>query len=401
MSFKMKYDIISDLLPTGTKRRPGGKINVKFLVAHDTGNPGSTAKGNINYYRNSPTIAASAQIFVDDECIRECIPAVLGTPERAYHVIYNVTTDNRMFGADANDAAIGVELCWGGNIDGAKSYARYVWILAYLCYKFGLDPKRDIVGHETLDPKRKIDPSNGLKHIGKTYNQLITDVAAEYKECSGKSAKPQTASVKSGKTHKVVSGDTLYKIANEYGTTVAKLKALNPEIDVLALQIGSTLLIQEESKTTDSGKSPIYGTISKNSPTLSHLAVDYKTTVANIEKLNPGINPLKLQIGQKVLVGYKSASTPSSNTAKKTSTKKVDPRLAEYLKHKPVRPYPGSPVKRGAHGKDVEAIQRALKISVDGDFGVATEKAVKNYQSKFSFLGVDGIVGYNTWNVMF
>ncbi|MCZ4246929.1 hypothetical protein BXO87_02155 [Bacillus sp. GZB] len=400
MGFEMKYDIISDLLPSGTKRRPGGKINVKFLVAHDTGNPGSTAKGNINYYRNSPDVAAGAQIFVDDVGIRECIPAVLGTPERAYHVIYNVTTDNQMYGADANDAAIGVELCWGKGIDGEKSYARYVWILAYLCYKFGLDPKRDIVGHEILDPKRKIDPSNGLKHIGKTYNQLISDVAAEYSECSGKTAKPQPSTAKIGKTYKVVSGDTLWSIAKKYNTSVAKLKVLNPEIDVLALQVGSTLLIQEGEK-NEGGTSPVYGTISKSSPTISHLAVDFKTTVGNIEKLNPGIDPRKLQIGQKILVGYTNSASSPRNVEKNTPAKKVDSRLAEYLKQKPVRPYPGSPVKRGARGKDVEAIQRALKVSVDGNFGAGTEKAVRNYQSKFPFLGVDGIVGYNTWNVMF
>ncbi|MCY8015506.1 N-acetylmuramoyl-L-alanine amidase [Bacillus haynesii] len=341
MSFKMKYNIVSDLLPAGTNRRPGGKIKVHFLVAHDTGNPGSTAKGNINYYRNSPSISASAHIFVDDEGIRECIPAVLGTPERAYHVIYNVTTDNKMYGANANDAAIGVELCWGKGINGTESYKRYVWTLAYLCYKFGLNPKRDIVGHDKLDPKRKIDPTNGLKHIGKTYNQLLEDVEAEYKACSGQSTSAShAASVKEGQTHKIVKGDTLWGIAKNYGTTVAKLKSLNPGVNPDALKIGSTLLITPK-------------------------------------------------------------PTKSSPTPIQSSNSNVDPRLAEYLRHAPVRPYPGSPVKRGSRGKDVEAIQRAVKVSVDGIFGAKTEAAVKAYQSRFPFLANDGIVGYNTWNVMF
>lgn len=400
MAFKMKYDIIKDYLPSGTNRRPGGHIKVRFLVAHDTGNPGSTAKGNINYYRNSPTISASAQLFVDDKEIRECIPAVYGTPERAYHVIYNVTTDNVMYGDDANDAAIGVELCWGGSIKGEEAYKRYVWLLAYLCYKFNLDPRRDIIGHEKLDPKRKIDPSNGLKHIGKSYTGLLADVLAEYKECTGQAApKPQAPSVKDGVTHKIVPGDTLWGLAQKYGTTVGRLKSLNPEIDIDALHVGDILLISPKADSeTAKSQSPIYHTIVKGD-TLSGLAIKYNTTVAKIEQLNPGIKPNALQIGQKVLVGYESGTASKPVNVKPAAN--IDPRLAEYLKHEPIRPYPGKPVKRGDSGKDVEAIQRAVGASVDGKFGAETESKVKAYQKRFDFLNSDGIVDYNTWNVMF
>ncbi|MGG3801257.1 N-acetylmuramoyl-L-alanine amidase [Metabacillus fastidiosus] len=341
MSFNMKYNIIKDYLPAGTKRRPGGAIKVKFIVSHDTGNPGSTAKGNINYYRNSPNVAASAQLFVDDKEIRECIPALTGTPERAYHVLYNISLDNERYKADANDAAIGVELCWGKGIDSIQAYKRYVWVHAYLCYKFGLDPRRDIIGHDVLDPRRKIDPTNALKYIGKTFNQFIIDVLAEYNTCINEETPvptPQKATEKAGTTHKVTSGDTLYSIAQKYGKTVAQLKALNPEIDVLALKVGSTLVVD---------------------PT-----------------------------GQLTLEAKREKPKPSDQ-------------LAEYLKHPPIRPYPGKPVKKGDTGKDVEAIQRAVGASVDGKFGTRTEQLVKKYQAKYSFLTVDGVVGVATWNVMF
>lgn len=341
MAFKQKYKITSDLLQKGTNRRPGGKIKVGFIVAHDTGNPGSTAKGNIGYFRNTPNFEAGAHIFSDDKEIRESVPALLSPPERAYHVIYNVTTDNEKYGDDANDIAIGVEMCWGGGINSVESYKRYVWTLAYLCYKFKLDPRRDIVGHEQLDPKRKIDPSNGLKFMGKTYNQLITDVAAEYKECSGQvtAPTPQKPSAKVGKTHVIKAGDTLWALSNKYGKTVGQLKAANPEIDVMALQIGEVLVIDSTVK--------------------------------------PAVKPAV------------------------KAKPKVDPRLAEFLRHKPVRPYPGRYIKRGARGGDVEAIQRAVGASVDGKFGPGTEGKVKAYQKRFSFLVNDGVVGYNTWNVMF
>lgn len=56
-------------------------------------------------------------------------------------------------------------------------------------------------------------------------------------------------------------------------------------------------------------------------------------------------------------------------------------------------------LKLGSKGKNVKILQDFLKILVDGDFGPATEKAVKDYQRKNSLI-VDGIVGTNTWNEM-
>ncbi|WP_044736116.1 peptidoglycan-binding protein [Geobacillus kaustophilus] len=65
-----------------------------------------------------------------------------------------------------------------------------------------------------------------------------------------------------------------------------------------------------------------------------------------------------------------------------------------------VAPYPGKPIKLGDKGKDVERIQRALKLKVDGIFGPQTEKAVKAYQKRKG-LSADGIVGLKTWNTLF
>ena len=62
-------------------------------------------------------------------------------------------------------------------------------------------------------------------------------------------------------------------------------------------------------------------------------------------------------------------------------------------------PYPGI-LKNGSKGKNVERIQKVLKLKVDGIFGDDTEKAVKSYQ-KQNNLNADGIVGKSTWNKMF
>lgn len=48
---------------------------------------------------------------------------------------------------------------------------------------------------------------------------------------------------------------------------------------------------------------------------------------------------------------------------------------------------------------DVERLQRILGLSVDGDFGPNTDKAVRAFQAKHK-LTVDGVVGPNTWKVL-
>jgi N-acetylmuramoyl-L-alanine amidase len=181
MPFLMKYDIIPRYLPGPSQRRPLQPLQpCRFMVAHDTGNPGSTAANNVAYYtRTAYDMSASAHIFVDDRQIIECIPFLTGTPEKAYHVGYNVITDNNRYGVDSNDAAGGVELCYGGSINLNESYARYVWVMAYSCYTYGLDPLRDIVGHNTLDPARRTDPTEPLRQLGKTFDDFLRDVYNE------------------------------------------------------------------------------------------------------------------------------------------------------------------------------------------------------------------------------
>lgn len=183
--WKNKYPINKFYLTAPSKRRGGSKMSsVKFIVAHDTGNPGSTAWANVRYYENSrDLVSASAHIFVDDKDIVECVPALTGTPERAWHVIYDTPIDNRIYGDDANDVAIGVEWCYGGRINMDASYKRYVYVLAMLCHRFNLDPHKHITGHYILDPKRKVDPVNSLKMIGKTLDDLKNDVAVELMIC--------------------------------------------------------------------------------------------------------------------------------------------------------------------------------------------------------------------------
>lgn len=189
MAFQVKYQITQSYLAKPSKRRRGYPMSpgVRFIVAHDTGNPGSTAAGNVKYYeRTRDEISASAHIFVDDREIIECIPALeTGPAEKAWHVVYSTPADNQLFGFDANDAAIGIEYCYGGGIVADEAYRKYVWVMAYACHKHGLDPRRQVVGHFFLDPMRKTDPVTGLAHSRRGYEQLLKDVVIEHDICAG------------------------------------------------------------------------------------------------------------------------------------------------------------------------------------------------------------------------
>jgi N-acetylmuramoyl-L-alanine amidase len=237
------YSVIQDLAPLGSKRRPGTKIaEMVFLVAHDTGNPGAGARAHARWYRNTPNPppkeVSSAHLFVDDREVIETVPSglVAGSPaEVAYHVLYSVLTDNQMFGADANGAAIGVELCYGGTIEPEETYRRFVWVLAKLCVAHGLDPERRIVGHEVLDPGRKRDPSQGLRAIGKSYDGLIADVVAAVGSFGAKLAGTAAPAAQTKRTARVH-----LNVRDAASSGAAKLFTLVPgeEVEVLAVQQG-------------------------------------------------------------------------------------------------------------------------------------------------------------------
>jgi N-acetylmuramoyl-L-alanine amidase len=192
---EQEFVIQTNYLAPNTKRRSGLLItpNVRFIVAHDTGNPESTAIGNVKYYERSRNeISASAHLFVDHTQIIECIPALTGSPEKAWHVLYSRKEDNILYGHNSNDAAIGVEYCFGKSINADEAYRRYVWVIAFACWKFKLDPRVSVIGHHILDPHRKIDPVNGLSKSRRSYTQMLKDVVDIYIQGGGK-LPPQNA----------------------------------------------------------------------------------------------------------------------------------------------------------------------------------------------------------------
>ncbi|CAM3493879.1 MULTISPECIES: peptidoglycan recognition protein family protein [Saccharibacillus] len=179
-----KYPIERRYIAKRSNTRPGLRLTTgtpAFFVAHDTGNPGAGAESHYRYFNALTDRSASAHTFIDDTKILEIIPAGTDTDpaEKAWHVLYNVKADNERFGYDANDAALGVELCYGGRINFEEAYKRFVWYLAFCCKKWNKDPRLFIPSHKQLDPARKIDCDNALRSGGRTLKELIADVTAE------------------------------------------------------------------------------------------------------------------------------------------------------------------------------------------------------------------------------
>jgi hypothetical protein len=109
-----------------------------------------------------------------------------------------------------------------------------------------------------------------------------------------------------------------------------------------------------------------------------------------------GLTLKDLQAGKRPPKGVDPARDIVASPSKPVAAKPAPVRAA-------TPDYGGKLIKEGSEGKDVERIQRAVGFKgddVDGKFGPATEKAVRAYQKRHK-LDVDGIVGKQTWEMMF
>ncbi len=107
----------------------------------------------------------------------------------------------------------------------------------------------------------------------------------------------------------VQSGDTLSKIARNYGTTVSSIVALNSSItNPNLIYPGEQITINVNSSSTnnDSTSSTVYIVVSGD--TLSKIARDYNTTVSNLVAINNISNPNLIYPGQRIIISENISS---------------------------------------------------------------------------------------------
>ena len=105
----------------------------------------------------------------------------------------------------------------------------------------------------------------------------------------------------------VKSGDTLYAIAQKYGTTVDNLKSIN-DLTTDSLAIGQILKVPTESNEIDNDTYTV-----KSGDTLYGIANKYNTTVDAIKALN-NLTSNTLSIGQTLKIPSNSDSAVTTNT---------------------------------------------------------------------------------------
>lgn len=103
------------------------------------------------------------------------------------------------------------------------------------------------------------------------------------------------ATCPSGRFRRIQPGDTLYTIALNTQTTVEELLRLNPSINPQTLRIGSVICLPPEHPCT----SGLFWRVEKGD-SLYKIAEASNTTIQKLLELNPNIVPGNLQIGQSI-----------------------------------------------------------------------------------------------------
>lgn len=111
-----------------------------------------------------------------------------------------------------------------------------------------------------------------------------------------------TATTASGaqRQHTVSRGDTYYSIKDEYGTSMQSLKAANPGVDPLKLQLGQKINVPAPAASAGvpaGNPGSIY--VVKSGDYLGKIATKNNTTVKRLRELN-GLSTDRIRVGQKL-----------------------------------------------------------------------------------------------------
>ena len=122
---------------------------------------------------------------------------------------------------------------------------------------------------------------------------------------------PSNAPIEGGTSYTVQSGDSLYKIAQRFNTTVAELKRVN-NLTSDNLSVGQVLIIPSTSDGEDSESEGTTTYTVQSGDSLYKIAGRFNTTVAELKRLN-NLTSDTLSVGQ-VLIVPSTSSGGSNNT---------------------------------------------------------------------------------------
>ncbi|NPV71050.1 MAG: LysM peptidoglycan-binding domain-containing protein [Firmicutes bacterium] len=184
----------------------------------------------------------------------------------------------------------------------------------------GVNPEALLIGQQICIPDvRRICPAGYFRYViksGDTFRNLAMrfNTTVEAIQAANPGADPYNLQIGQvicipqplhrshppGSTFYVVApGDTCFFIARRFGTTVEVIIRLNPGIDPYRLFVGQRICIPTPLRLCPPGA---FAYTIRPGDTFYNLALRFNTTVERIQMANPGVDPLNLQIGQRICI---------------------------------------------------------------------------------------------------
>lgn len=180
----------------------------------------------------------------------------------------------------------------------AKKYD--LWVAQYGVKEPSANGKwNNWVGFQYTD-KGRVNGINGYVDKDKFTNQIFIDSKEEIPNI----IKPDNSDEVINMNYRIRKGDTLYKIAKKYDTTVNKIVKFNKIQNPNKIYAGEILLIPTKNNTVSTGNNNKNNTvyIVKKGDTLWKIAKRYNTTISNIVKMNNIKNKNIIYPGQKLII---------------------------------------------------------------------------------------------------
>lgn len=223
-------------------------IPVKFIVIHDTGVPGQSAKNNADYFENTYR-GASAHYFVDENEIIE----VVAPGKKGWHV----GDDKDDSDGINNGNTIGIEFCAEKDKTfKSETIANGQLLVQKLMKDYGVSANK-VVRHYDASGKNcpQFMNTDGKWTLWKQYHKELTGAASV--------SVPLPSNSNKESQHIVKSGDTLWGLSKQYNANVAELKKWNNlKSDIIV--VGTKLNLGTNVKTPTPNPTPVASTPKAN-----------------------------------------------------------------------------------------------------------------------------------------